>query len=62
MAFLNVLDLHLLVSKLPRWKSGVRAFYSGKENTVETVKVVEVLEDRSGGRVGRFVGVVESQR
>ncbi|OCK76699.1 hypothetical protein K432DRAFT_396221 [Lepidopterella palustris CBS 459.81] len=60
------LDLHLLVSKLPRRRSDARAYYAGMEQSsggsgrkrttgdVQIVNVVEVVSDRWGERVGRW--------
>jgi hypothetical protein len=50
--FLRALDVHLLISRLPRKRKDVRGFYAGRRDTVEGLSVVELVEDRSSGAVG----------
>lgn len=59
--FTYFLDLHLLLSKLPRRRSDARIYYSNQnadhakgQRDVEMVNVVEVLSDRWEGRVGQW--------
>ncbi|KAK3079472.1 hypothetical protein LTS18_004781, partial [Coniosporium uncinatum] len=54
----NFVDVHLLVGALPRAKKDAEAVYDGRKvrGKVEMVEVVEVVQDRYGGRVGRWAG------
>ncbi|KAI9700986.1 MAG: hypothetical protein M1820_006631 [Bogoriella megaspora] len=47
-------DMHLLVSKLPRGERDARVWYGKGGGKVELVRVVEVLLDRREGREGRW--------
>lgn len=59
--FTYFLDLHLLLSKLPRRRGDARIYYSNQnadhakgQRDVEMVNVIEVLSDRWEGRVGQW--------
>ena len=59
--FTYFLDLHLLLSKLPRQRGDARIYYSNQnadhakgQRDVEMVNVIEVLSDRWEGRVGQW--------
>lgn len=55
-AFTHSLDMHLLIHRLPRLPADARALYGRSEHggTVGMADVVEVVQDRHGGRVGRW--------
>ncbi|KAH9839667.1 hypothetical protein Tdes44962_MAKER08010 [Teratosphaeria destructans] len=57
----HLFDLHLLVHEVPRTAESARTVYGGGAvpiggRRVELGNVVEVLQDRYGGRVGRWSG------
>ncbi|KAK1064287.1 hypothetical protein LTR33_012091 [Friedmanniomyces endolithicus] len=57
--FAYMLDMHLLVHAIPKTAADARRVYGGKhegkgEQEAELVEVIEVLQDRHGGRVGKW--------
>ncbi|KAF2249099.1 hypothetical protein BU26DRAFT_312056 [Trematosphaeria pertusa] len=67
------LDLHLLVSRMPRRKADARAVYADggagiegvrglRHQSVKTVDVVEVVGDRWSGRVGAWGAFAEGEK
>lgn len=54
--FNYLLDLHLLVHQVPKTAVDAKAIYGGQRSNrdPEMGSVVEVLQDRSGGRIGRW--------
>lgn len=58
-SFTYLLDVHLLVHRLPKGRKDAMVVYGKQQQRaegkgVEMVSVVEVLQDRHGGRVGRW--------
>lgn len=51
-----LVDVHLLMHRMPKTEKGARAMRDGQriEGTVEMVSVLEVIQDRCDGRVGRW--------
>ena len=67
-AFASLLDLHLLVHRVPKTAGDARMIFGGgggggqrTDRAPEMVSVVEVLQDRAGGRVGRWAAVVGNE-
>ncbi|KAK4541410.1 hypothetical protein LTR36_008011 [Oleoguttula mirabilis] len=61
--FTYLLDMHLLVHAVPGTAADARAIYGGKRHEMQKldvamVSVIEVLQDRSGRRVGRWAPFV----
>lgn len=55
-SFAYMLDLHLLVHEVPKTNADARAAYSNDHGSKQgkAVEVLEVLDDRYGGRAGRW--------
>ena len=64
-SFSHYIDLHILLSKLPKRKADAQLMYAEAEvdvsrshlqRQVQTVNVAEIITDRWDGRIGRWCG------